>query len=135
VTAIFKKGDESLTQNYRPISLLSVSYKVVASLILNRMSTGRVEEKLRDTQFGFQKQRRSTDAIFLVQRAIERTWASKDGQLSAILLDWSKAFDRIDPAALQIALARFGIPRAYCDMVKSIYTNRAFDMTDSHGPS
>ena len=37
VSAIFKKGDESLPENYRPISLLAVGYKVLAALLLGRL--------------------------------------------------------------------------------------------------
>ena len=66
VTAIFRKGDESLSDNFRPISLLAVGYKVLASLILGRIAGSGVENRLRDTQFGFRAKRSSTDAVFLM---------------------------------------------------------------------
>jgi len=40
VTEIFKKGDPALCSNYRPISLLSLGYKIFASLILRRLKDG-----------------------------------------------------------------------------------------------
>ena len=46
VVALFKSGSTALPQNYRPISLLSVGYKVLARLVLNRLRASDVEEKL-----------------------------------------------------------------------------------------
>ena len=135
VSAIFKKGDESLPKNYRPISLLTVGYKVLAALILARLVSGGAEDRLRKTQFGFRKARGAADAVFLVQRLIEKAWATKDGKLSAILLDWSKAFDRVDPAALLIALSRFGVPSPLVDMVAAIYRNRTFAVREGQNLS
>ena len=49
---VFRKGDVSVLVNYRPLSLRSVGYKVVAVLALHLMAEGGVEERLRPTQFG-----------------------------------------------------------------------------------
>ena len=48
-----------------------------------------------------------------------------------LLLDWSKAFDRIDSTALMVALKRFGIPQPFVRMVEAIYTGRRFSVRDS----
>lgn len=37
VTLIFKKGDKDKWENYRPITLLNVDYKVMAKLIVMRL--------------------------------------------------------------------------------------------------
>ena len=132
ISTIYKKGDESLPQNYRPISLLAVSYKVLASLLLKQIAANDAEDRIRATQSGFRKDRGAGDAIFVMHRLIERAWATKLGKLSAILLDWSKALDRIDPAALLIALTRFGIPGAYTDMIAAIYKERTFEVRYEH---
>jgi hypothetical protein len=46
-------------------------------------------------------------------------------------LDWRKAFDSIDPAALLDALRRFGLPLKFRQAVEAIYTDRVFIVTDS----
>ena len=43
-----------------------------------------------------------------------------------IALDWEKAFDRINPEALMIALSRFGLPHAIIEMIQGFYQDRTF---------
>ena len=44
VTAHFKKGSPELCENYRPISLLQVAYKVYAMILLERLKAAGAEE-------------------------------------------------------------------------------------------
>ena len=81
-------------------------------------------------QFGFRANHSTTDAIFLVQRQIEKAWAAKTGQLSIVLLDWAKAFDKVSHTTLLEALLKFGIPREMVDMIASIYSDRTFQVRD-----
>ena len=45
VVLLFKKGDATLPENYRPISLLPTGYKVLAALIHQRLLDSGVDEK------------------------------------------------------------------------------------------
>ena len=47
VVMLYKKGDNSLPQNYRPISLLPVGYKILAWMIQKRLQTGGAESRIR----------------------------------------------------------------------------------------
>eukprot|EP00959_Pyramimonas_sp_CCMP1952_P207471 4339949-Pyramimonas_sp.AAC.1 len=58
INAIFKKGGESMPENFRPISLLPVGNEMLASLLFNRLADGGVEDQLRPSQFGFSEQAR-----------------------------------------------------------------------------
>ena len=40
VVSIYKKGDASKLENYRPISLLTACYKIVVALLKERLDTG-----------------------------------------------------------------------------------------------
>jgi len=62
---------------------------------------------------------------------VERTWAERGARLHLLALDWAKAFDSIDPAALLDALRRFGLPLELRQAVAAIYTDRAFIVRDS----
>jgi len=110
VVAIFKKGDQSDPGNYRPISLLNISYKVLASLLLNRLKIAGAESRIRRTQFGFKSKAGTSHAIFLGRRLIDASLSLADGRLMLLLLDWRKAFDRVCPKAMIVALRRFGLP-------------------------
>ena len=56
VHAIFKKGDRSLTSNYRPISLTYVSCKIMEHIIFSHIMSHLEEFKiLSDIQHGFRK--------------------------------------------------------------------------------
>ena len=50
----YKKGGTDLPQNYRPIALLSIIYKLLASVIQARISS-KMDEALDEHQFGFRK--------------------------------------------------------------------------------
>ena len=47
VVTIFKKGSLTDMNNYRPISLLQISYKIFAALILQRLKAAEAEENRR----------------------------------------------------------------------------------------
>ena len=126
VVAIFKKGDDALPENYRPISLLAVGYKVLASLLLRRIQAGGSEQRIRESQYGFRPKRGTSDAIFLARRLIDAALERNDGKLLLLMLDWQKAFDRIKSKALLQALRRFGLPSHVVDMVGAIYSSRSF---------
>jgi len=121
-----KKGDPSLCGNYRPISLLNLGYKIFASLILGRLKEGGVDDLLWPTQYGFKKGRGTTDALFLIRRKLERVWNAKDEKAWLLALDWAKAFDSIAPESLLSALARFGLPAHFVEVIHAIYAKREF---------
>ena len=131
VTAVFKKGDASKCDDYRPISLLAVGYKIFASDLLHRLRAAGTEARIWATQTGFKSQSGTFDAIFVARRLIEQAWATRDGQLVCLALDWAKVFDSVDPAALVVALQRFGIPNNICRIVQAIYVNRKFQVRGS----
>ena len=130
VTAIYKKGAVDDCGNYRPISLLSVAYKLFASIILSRLKRAGAEDRLTDTQYGFRSKRGTSDAIFAARRYMETARAQRNGQVSIVALDWKKAFDSINPAALMCALQRFGVPPAMLEIISDIYTKRSFRVKD-----
>ncbi|CAE8629014.1 unnamed protein product [Polarella glacialis] len=66
---------------------------------------------------------------------MDRTIAEKDGKLLLLLLDWSKAFDRIRTDSLLVALKRFGLPPLFVQMVGAIYSGRRFTVKDGRWES
>ena len=60
VVAIYKKGDKTDCINYRVISLLPTTYKIVSNILLSRL-TPYSEEIIGDHQCGFRRNRSTTD--------------------------------------------------------------------------
>ena len=72
-----------------------VTYKFVASILLNRLRRANVGGSLSSTQFGFRSGTCVSHALFMVRRFIDNTFPKKDGKFVVLALDLSKAFDSI----------------------------------------
>ena len=118
VAAIYKKGDSSNLANYRPISLLQTFYKIIASLIKERIDAG-LDKFMHKTQYEFRRARSTAQAIFLARRLMDMS-ERQGTNLTLILLDWEKAFDKIDHDRLLEALGRLNIPTKLITWIDSI---------------
>ena len=94
VVLIFKKGDSNKFENYRPISLLNTLYKIFAAILQRRISKT-LDRHSQKTQYGFRKNGSTADAIHLIRRVIEYG-ESTNNKSHSLLLDWEKAFDKVD---------------------------------------
>ena len=114
-----KKGDLSNCNNYRGISLLSIPGKVFNRVILERMKQA-TDDKLRDNQAGFRKNRSCTDQIASLRIIIEQSieWRSP---LLVNFIDYEKAFDSLDRESLWKLMRHYGIPDKLVKLVKATY--------------
>lgn len=74
VASLYKKGDSNLQDNYKPISLLNLMSKIIATIIKFRLEAC-LEGELMATQFGFRAGRSTTHAIhiaWMIQKSAER---------------------------------------------------------------
>ena len=62
----YKKGDHENPENYRPISLLNITYKLMAHIIHERISC-KIDLLLGNNQSGFRKGRSTIDPIYCVR--------------------------------------------------------------------
>ena len=100
VAQIFKKGDKSSAANYRPISLTCILCKVlehiIASNVVEHMNK---YDLLYDLQHGFREKRScETQLTMMVEELARNACAGK--QTDLILLDFSKAFDKVSHSKL-----------------------------------
>ena len=79
-------------------------------------------------------ERSTSHAIFLARRL--QDIAEKDGSnIAIILLDWEKAFDKIDHERPLEALYRIGVPSKLLFLVENIYTSPGFNVSVNEGES
>lgn len=124
VASIYKKGDSTSLSNYRPISLLQTAYKILASLIKERIAAG-IDDDIYKTQYGFRKDKSTAQAIYVARRLLDLS--DRQGtNLTMILLDWEKAFDKIDQDRMLEALKRLCVPDRILKLIKLIYTKPMF---------
>ena len=109
--------------NYRGIMLLSVPGKVFNRVLLDRMKMA-VDNRFRDEQAGFRKERSCTDQIATLKIIIEQSheWNSS---LYVNFIDFEKAFDRLDRPTTWRLMEHYGIPRKYITIIRNTYEGMA----------
>ena len=109
VCPLFKKGDTSLASNYRPISLTSILCKVLEHVVTtNIVSHMDKYNLLYDLQHGFRSKRScETQLVTLIEDLMQNSIAGN--QTDLVLLDFSKAFDKVSHQKLLLKLHRYGI--------------------------
>ena len=121
IVKIPKKGALSNCNNWRGITLLSVPSKILAKIIIERISET-VDQQLRKEQAGFRPGRGCTDQIFTLRNIIEQC-TEWQRQLYINFVDFEKAFDSIHRESLWRILRAYGIPQEIVQVIKSFYNN------------
>ena len=124
VVPIFKKGDHSAASNYRPVSLTPIASKVmehiISSQVVRHLDSNDV---LHDAQHGF-RNRRSCETQLLLSADDFLKTLDKNVQTDAILLDFSKAFDRVAHTHLLKKLEAIGVTCTTLGWISSFLTDR-----------
>jgi hypothetical protein len=71
IVPIYNNGVKSDSSNYRGISLLSTSYKIVSNILLSRLSPY-IDEIIGDHKCGFRGTRSTTNKIFCTRQILEK---------------------------------------------------------------
>jgi mannosylglycoprotein endo-beta-mannosidase len=135
ITLIPKSGDKAKLSNWRPITLLGSTYKVLAKKLAGRIKAA-LTHIIWPNQTGFVEGRSIIDNTFMAQEALE--WAEESEQdLVLFLLDFKKAFDRIEWGFLFSALAKLGFSETWIRWVKTLYleASSAIKVNGTTGPT
>ena len=121
IISVYKKGDQTLADNYRAITLSSCMSKLFTSILNNRIySWAEEHDKLLDAQFGFRKNCSTVDAILILQNLIQSVLNEKK-RLYCAFVDLCKAFDSVYRNGLWLKLYKAGISGKMLRIIKSIY--------------
>ena len=124
VTAIFKKGDKELANNYRPVSLTSHVCKVFESILrdcivehLNKYNL------INNSQHGFTRKRSClTNLLEFLEYVSD--YVDQGFPIDVIYLDFQKAFDKVPHKRLMKKIKSLGITGKIYDWIEDWLNNR-----------
>jgi sorting nexin-29 len=120
IVPIQKKGDKSDCNNYRGISLLPTTYKILHNILLSRLIPY-AEEIIADHQCGFQRNMSATDHIFCIRQILEKKREHNEA-VHQLFIDFKKAYDSVRREALYKIFIEFGIPKKLVRLIKMCLT-------------
>ena len=124
IIPIPKPGKNS---GFRPISLLSCLSKVVERIMTIRMRR-RYDHLIPENQAGCRSGSAAPDCIIRLfhasTRAQEKMIQNGRGHFAALFIDFSKAYDRVEPEILLQKLESMGISQVYRHFIKDWLTDR-----------
>ena len=124
VTPVFKKGDKSDLNNYRPISVIPAVSKVFEKIVYDQLYQYLNENQLLSScQSGF----RSLHSTLTALLEATNSWSVNidNGFLNGVVfIDLKKAFDTIDHEIILRKLSYFGADQATAKWFQSYLSNR-----------
>ncbi len=119
ITLIPKSGDHARLNNWCLITLLRSIYKILAKVLTGKLQTV-LPNIIRPNQTRFVERRSILNNVFIAQEAL--SWAEESNQDSILLLlDFEKAFDRIEWGFLFGTLEKLGFEDTWIRWVKALY--------------
>ena len=116
ITLLPKKEGAVQIQQYRPICLLNVSFKIFMKVGTNRI-TQIAHKVIRPTQTAFMLGRHILEGVVVLHETIhELHWKKMDGVLFKI--DFEKAYDKVKWPFLLQTLRKKGFDKKWCDLIQ-----------------
>lgn len=124
IMPLYKKGDNTDVGNYRPVANISVFAKIYEFVMDDKLRSYLYKYKLlSDSQFGFIKNKSTSDAILNFIHLVYNAFEKKEF-VAGMLFDMSKAFDLVDHQILLKKLESHGIRGPILKWFSSYLCNR-----------
>ena len=121
---IYKNNNIPYSEDgYRPISLLSVSYKIYSFLINERiMNSIENFSLIPNTQNGFRNSKETLHCLYSFIQIIKKA-KETNKDLHVLYIDFCKAFDSVPHWAIQKFLLSFNFGKQFTESIMSVYKN------------
>ena len=126
VAPLYKSGksNRSKAVNYRPVSLTCICSKLMEHIVCsNLMSHLDDHNILTDLQCGFRRRRSCETQLLTTINELSKS-LDRGKQIDCILLDFSKAFDKVSHARLLLKLQHYGVQGKTLKWIKAFLENR-----------
>ncbi len=127
LTLLHKKGDNKDLSNYRPLSMLTADYKLIASAVNQRMQPS-LQTLVHPDQKGFVPGRHITEHLAL-QRFVQAHCARTSTKAVFVTLDQAKAFDRVHWRWRDRVLQHCGFGPGIRSLISLLHQDASFKIT------
>ena len=135
MTLIDKKEPSLEVSKKRPLTVSSVLLSVITKLLHARMNAICERENLYGiVQYGFRKQRSTTDCVFIIINAIKEA-RRKHKTISIAFCDIAKAYDSVCRELLYTKLRSIGFGGRVVSLIRSMYYNDSIRVSLANGLS
>ncbi|XP_057444459.1 uncharacterized protein LOC130736674 [Lotus japonicus] len=124
-----------LANQFRPISLCNVVFKIITKTIANRMKLF-LSDLISETQSAFVPGRLITDNALIAYECfhyMKKKFSGKNGMM-ALKLDMSKAYDRVEWSFLKQVLLKMGFPINWVNLIMSCVNSVTFSIMVNGNP-
>ena len=130
---LYKKGDEKVPSNWRPISLQSAIYKIYAAIWAKRLASwAREAGAISPSQKGFIPGEGCLEHSFLVRSMMEDA-RRKRRPLHLVWFDLRNAFGSVPHELLWFSLRSVGVPDEVASILMDVYEGSSFKVRTAGG--
>lgn len=124
VVPVHKKGDRLAAVNYRPISLISSSCKMMEHIICSELNNFLDNRNvLTSFQHGFRKGLSTTTQLASTIHDFAQI-LDRGSQVDVLFIDFSKAFDKVPHCQLLFKLEKLGLPHGLVNWIAAYLSRR-----------
>ena len=121
ISLLFKGGDKEELDNWRPITLLNIDYKILAMVLTKRLQKV-LPDLINEDQVGYMKGSSGIYNARLIQDVIDyHTLKDKDGAI--IFADFRKAFDTLEWKYIDKFFKSYGFKASFRRWILVLYSN------------
>ena len=131
IICLFKKGDRSRCENYRTISLINHSSKILLDIICQQLKL-HLCRILFQEWVGFQEHRSTVEQILTLWQQAEKHVERQNKRKAQAFIDYKEVFDHVWHAAPFQVLDHYRIPTKLCNLIADLY-NRAVSTVKCNG--